>query len=254
MIALLFVPYVEVQAESSLQKLDQLADEALQMTKIGRYEEAKKLLKIFEKEFTDVAVKERPFSMDELRVLTAVHNQAVEAVTSVEMLPDKRINRLTTFRLVMDAFLSEYQPLWTGMEAPVMKAFQQIKAAALHDDQDAYHFSLNRFLEKYAIIQPSLKIDLSVEKMQQLDAKIMYIDRYRAQMLKRNTAMKELEKLETDLVKLFQQSDEDETDPSLFLVMITTGSIILLTLSYVSWRKYRGQKEKKERTKQKDER
>ena len=37
--------------------------------------------------------------------------------------------------------------------------------------------------------------------------------------------------------------DEDEADPSLWWVIISTGSIIILTLSYVGWRKYQGEKE-----------
>lgn len=39
--------------------------------------------------------------------------------------------------------------------------------------------------------------------------------------------------------------DEDEADPSLWWVIISTGSIIIATLSYVGWRKYNGDKEMK---------
>jgi sporulation protein YpjB len=55
--------------------------------------------------------------------------------------------------------------------------------------------------------------------------------------------MKELEGLETDLKKLFSDMDEDQTDPSLWWVIISTGSIIIMTLSYVGWRKYKGDKD-----------
>jgi len=47
-----------------------------------------------------------------------------------------------------------------------------------------------------------------------------------------------------DLKNLFENMDEDEADPSLWWVIISTGSIIILTLSYVGWRKYKGDREK----------
>jgi sporulation protein YpjB len=37
--------------------------------------------------------------------------------------------------------------------------------------------------------------------------------------------------------------DQDQADPSLWWVIISTGSIIIMTLSYVGWRKYKGDKD-----------
>ncbi|MEN2454698.1 sporulation protein YpjB, partial [Bacillus sp. JR_15] len=45
----------------------------------------------------------------------------------------------------------------------------------------------------------------------------------------------------------FSLVDQDEADPSLLWVILTTGSIILLTLTYVGFRKYRAEKEKKQK-------
>ena len=57
--------------------------------------------------------------------------------------------------------------------------------------------------------------------------------------------MEELDTLEVDLKKLFSEINEDEMDPSIWWVIAMTGSIIITTLSYVSWRKYGGQKTQK---------
>ncbi len=64
--------------------------------------------------------------------------------------------------------------------------------------------------------------------------------------------MSELTSLETDLEKLFENKKEDEADPSLWWVIISTGSIIVSTLSYVGWRKYKGQDEEKKSERQKN--
>ena len=57
-------------------------------------------------------------------------------------------------------------------------------------------------------------------------------------------ATQELFALETELQTIFDGVMEDEADPSLWWVIISTGSIIVLTLSYVGWRKYKGEREK----------
>ncbi len=64
------------------------------------------------------------------------------------------------------------------------------------------------------------------------------------EILSDNDARQELLVLETDLQTIFDGLSEDEADPSLWWVIISTGSIIILTLSYVGWRKYKGEREK----------
>lgn len=61
------------------------------------------------------------------------------------------------------------------------------------------------------------------------------------------TKLERLTKLEEDLSSVFAHVDQDEADPSLLWVILTTGSIILLTLTYVGFRKYRAEKEKKQK-------
>ncbi|RST73651.1 sporulation protein YpjB [Siminovitchia acidinfaciens] len=234
----------DANSESTLQELDQLADEALQLTKFSRLEEAKAILERFAVQFSEQGIKEGKFTMDELRVLTASHHEALRAVTNINMSLEERIRLVTSFRLAADAISSTHQPMWIEMEASVMKEFQKVKNAALEGNKEAYNQNLNTFLSTYTVIQPSLKIDLAAEKLQKLDSKITYIDRYRSDFSEQEWTA-HLESLEQDLQKIFSNPDEDEADPSLWWVISMTGSIIILTLSYVSWRKYRGEKQQK---------
>jgi len=219
-----------------------MADEALQLTKFSRLEEAKSILQRFADLFSEQGVKDKRFTMDQLRVLTVSHHEAMRAVTSIDMNQDERIRIVTSFRLAADAITSTHQPMWVEMEAPIMSDLQEVKNAALEGNEQAYNQSLNTFISTYTTIQPSLKIDLSAEKLQKLDSKITFIDRYRSNFSEEEWAG-HLEALEQDLKKLFTNPDEDEADPSLWWVISMTGSIIIVTLSYVSWRKYKGQKQ-----------
>jgi len=243
---LLISPIASANEETSpIDQLNSLSDEALQLTKSKRYGDAKKILEAFSDKFSSVTVKENTFTMDELRIVTIAHNEAIEATTNVSMNPDERINRVTKFRLVIDAISTTKHPLWTKMEEPILAVFDEVKEAAFNGNQDAFHKSLNSFLTLYEVINPSMKLDVSTERFQKLDTRINYINHYRQDVLSKQNSMKELLILETDLQSIFDDLEADETEPSLWWVIISTGSIIIVTLSYVGWRKYVGEKERR---------
>lgn len=226
-----------------MERLDDISDEALQMVKFHRYDDARKLLDYFSDQFKGVTVTGQPLTMDEVRIINTSHDEAMEAAVSPDMKHEERINKLTKFRLVMDAIATSHQPLWTEMEGPIMTAFHQAREAALNGNSANFHTSFNTFLSLYNVIYPSMKIDVPVENIQRLDARIKFIDEYRSQVLTDSQGRVELDKLDTDLQNLFANIEDDEADPSLWWVIISTGSIIIATLSYVGWRKYQGEKD-----------
>jgi sporulation protein YpjB len=243
-IIFLLIPIsVNAQTQSSIEKLDDISDEALQMVKFHRYEDAKKLLDYFSNQFKSITGMEQPLSLDEVRIITTSHDEAMEAAVSPDMKHEERINKLTKFRLVIDAIATSHQPLWTEMEGQIMMAFQQAKAAAVNGDSAHFHSYFNTFLSLYNVIYPSMKIDVPVENIQRLDARIQFIDEYRSQVLTDTEGQQELDNLGQDLKNLFSNIEDDEADPSLWWVIISTGSIIIATLSYVGWRKYRGERD-----------
>lgn len=243
---LLFAPItVNAKQETQMERLDNISDEALQMVKFHRYDDAKKLLDYFMDQFTSIPGKEKPLTMDELRIVRQSQDEAVEATASADMKYEERINKVTKFRLVIDAISTSHQPLWTAMEDQIMSAVGQAKEAAHKGDTEQFHTSFNKFLSLYNVIYPSMKIDVPVDNIQKIDTRINFIDDYRSQVVKNQKGQEELDSLETDLKTLFDSMDEDQADPSIWWVIISTGSIIIMTLSYVGWRKYKGEKDMK---------
>jgi sporulation protein YpjB len=229
----------------SVRKLDNISDEALQMVRIHRYEEAKRLLKHFEGEFLSEPGNGYFFSMDELRILTNAYDEAVEAAASATMEHKERLDKVTKFRLVIDALLSNHQPLWTELEEPIMNVFNGMKEAAENGNKEDYQAHLDSFLSLYHLIYPSLKIDVTPERIHQLNVRVNYIGHYSPEILSAAASQDQLAALEADLKNIFDNMTEDETDPSLWWVIISTGSIIIVTLSYVGWKKYKAERERR---------
>lgn len=243
---ILFTPTITLAGQPTpIEKLDAISDEALQMVKYKRYDDAKKLLDYFTDQFSKLANREKPLTMDQLRIVNVSRNEAVEATINPNMKYQERINRLTKFRLVIDALATNKRPLWTGMEDQILTAFHQVKDAADKRNTAQFNSQFNSFLSLYNVIYPSMKIDVPAETIQQLDARINFVDDYRLQVLTNAKKSQELVGIENDLKRMFDQVDEDQTDPSIWWVIISTGSIIIMTLSYVGFRKYQGDKDSK---------
>lgn len=233
------------EQQTPMERLDDISDEALQMVKFQRYDDAKKMLDYFSDQFTNISEYEKPLTLDEVRIVNISHDEAMEAAVSPNMKYEERMNKLMKFRLVIDAIATSHQPLWTEMEDQIMTAFHQAKDAAMNGDTADFHSNFNTFLSLYNVIYPSMKIDVPVENIQRLDARIDFINEYQSQIVKDLKSQQELNALDTDLKNLFANMKEDEADPSLWWVIISTGSIIIMTLSYVGWRKYQGDKTRK---------
>jgi sporulation protein YpjB len=237
------VAYAETNNDG-WRRLDEISDEALQLAKNKRFEEAKEVLDYFSNEFLKLNARERLKSMDELRAITVTHENALKTVTASALPAEERIDKVEQFRLVIDAVHSNYQPLWTQMEHTIMEAFHHVEDAVKKGDPHRFQVSLQQFLNKYEIIEPSVKIDVEPDWVKKVDADVELLQTPQFQQLSQENQQKQLKQMEENLRALFDHVKKDEADPSLLWVMISTGGIIILTLTYVGWRKYRGEKEK----------
>jgi sporulation protein YpjB len=230
--------------DGAWKKLDQISDQALQLAKNGRFEEAKEVLTYFSDQFFQMNARDRLKTADELRAITITHENALKTVTASSLPEEERIDKVTQFRLVVDAIHSTHQPLWSEMETTVMGAFDQLEKAVEQGKEEAFTASLRQFLNHYELIEPSIKIDVQPEEAKKIDEEIEMLQTPAFQQLSQEEQQKLLKNMRADLRTLFDGVKKDEADPSLIWVIISTGGMIVLTLSYVGWRKYRGEKEK----------
>ncbi|WP_315905970.1 sporulation protein YpjB [Priestia koreensis] len=216
--------------------LNLLSDEALELVKQDQLTEAEKMLTQFSDQFVQLNIQALHITMDDLRVLTVSHEEAIQSLTATLPL-DVKVRKVMQFRLLVDALQSEHQPLWTEMEGPIMTTFKQLKTTAAQGQKDLFQQQLTQFLNQYETIEPSVKVDIKSEFVQKMNAHLNELD---AQATDEAAQMKQLNEMEKDLKELFQNVKDNGVDSSLIWMMVTTGSIIILTLSYVGWRKYNG--------------
>ncbi|MBU8907266.1 sporulation protein YpjB [Desertibacillus haloalkaliphilus] len=232
------------QDNNKWQELNQLADRALHLVKEEKFDEAKQLLDSFSEQFLSVHYNHNELSMNDLRIVTTTYEKAMAAVTEVSASHEDRVMNMTEFRLAIDALSNEHNPLWVKSERSVMGAFSAMKTAANEGDSQTFQHRLNDFLKQYQMIRAALVIDLEPHHTQRLESHIQFVERQRHDFVNDSEKVKHLDVMEEDFKALYQQFQEDSSDPSLLWVIISVGGMIIVSLSYVGWKKYKAEKKK----------
>lgn len=235
------------------ESLNEISDTALQLAKQERFSESAQLLSYFAVKFEEIPIDRNFISLDDYRTITSTYKNAQEVVLNNQITIEEKVRTLTKFRLVVDAMVSEHQPLWGAMESSIMATFSQMKSDIQEGDKQSFQHDFNEFLALYEVIYPSIQVDLDNERIKRMDVHISVVEDKLFEDIPVTSRTKQLDVMEEELKAIFDRIKEDEADPSLLWVMISTGSVILLALSYSGWKKYLGEKEKKKETKRETE-
>ncbi|MED2943599.1 sporulation protein YpjB [Bacillus swezeyi] len=244
LLALMFPADGLIAEESSaLQELTELSDTVFQLTRQSQYDEAVQILHYFEER---LKAAERDGTEDvmtgsEIRQVSLAHHDMLKSLESEETEKKVKFKAAAQFRMLMDAIESDHDPLWGSLKKPIMDSFRSLKADIQKEDNLTFREQWNHFLSLYDTIYPSLTIDISPKQLRSVSNHIEVVEHRDFQQMTESSKLERLTLLEKDLEDVFNQVEEDDADPSLLWVILTTGSIILSTLTYVGFRKYKAE-------------
>lgn len=230
-------------------ELNELSDTVFQLTRQDRYEEAVRVLTFFEKQFQELEDK-GAVPPDQARQIDVNHRLAIEALSNEEISSSDKARAATQFRLLLDSVNSEYEPLWLVFEEPVIQSVEKMKSEIERGENSSFRKTWNEFLSLYDTIYPSLNVSVSATAIKEVDKHIEAIELSEFNEMTTSTQLEQMTILEKDLIDVFDHNKND-SDPSLFWVMLTTGSTIILSLIYVGFRKYRAERSSKKEKVQK---
>jgi len=228
----------------TFQNLERLSHDALELVRLYRYDEANRAVIQVEEKLKSHLESGFFIDLDDWRILQMVLLDARHSLEQEELPHFEKELAATRLHLALDALITEHEPLWAQMEERVLTAFHSLKGAAIEGDSIRFRNQFQSFLSLYNMIYPSLLIDLPREDVQRMDGKINHLSNHLNLFLSSEEKQEILEGIETDLEGIFEGAKEDEADPSLWWVIISTGGIILISLIYTGWKKYKGERER----------
>ncbi|UOY93456.1 sporulation protein YpjB [Ectobacillus sp. JY-23] len=220
-------------------EINHLLDESWQLVKQQEYDKARQILLYASQQQIHAKLPQH------VQVISTAYNKAIETMGDV-VSPQEVESDMLALRLVIDAESSHFQPLWLSRETAVMSAFDRIEQANKDENAESFRTAINDFLYEMNIIYPSLLVDLPKGEVQRLDKHFVYLEHAKTVMAN-ESSKQQLSAIKHDVQQVFQYPKADVLAGSTIWVMITTGLIIIATLTYVGFRKYKGEQEKKRR-------
>jgi sporulation protein YpjB len=222
-------------------EINELTSEIWELGKIERYKEAADVLEFTSENISHI---EEVLSLraDQQRLVEYTFSDAITSLQNPEWSKERKLNKLTEVRLLVDALQTKYEPLWKKTGLMMLEPFISMEKGIGDKDSVSFHQAANLLLERYETVRPALMVDLSSDKIEELDEHVSYVDANRNKILTDAEHQKHLEVVAADFEALFF-AKKDNSEPSLFWLIFSIGGIISSTLFYVGWRKYKGDKE-----------
>ncbi|PAD09709.1 sporulation protein YpjB [Shouchella clausii] len=220
-------------------ELNHTANQVLKLTKEQRYEDGKRLMSVFADFFLSYDFEDQEWTMSSLRTLTTTFENAEDALTATNMPDDERIRLVTAFRLAIDAFAKNSEPLWKSTETQVMASLDDLEEAAVSKDAQALKRQINAFHSLYGMIRPSIHISTTEQTVVRFDSYFALLEN---QSVSPEQLEDHIETMRGAFKELYEGSGEDGIDPSLLWAILSIGGPLVASLSYVGYRKYRAEK------------
>jgi sporulation protein YpjB len=241
-------PYIVHAADSSQQSNQQLVKisrEIVQLSKQQEYEHALNLLQHFSEKFLQSDKLKNNLSMNELRLVSTEYSDARDALRNVSLDVDERVNVVLSFHLLIDALYSEHQPMWKNMESQIIVPIENMGTAVKKGNTESYKNAFNELKGRYEQLKPALEVDLDNATVSRLDSYISYLKKYEDILFsQQEETIQHINVMKEDFKILFDHGKKDSADLSLPWLIFSIGGIIISTLVYVGWIKFKAEREK----------
>ncbi|QTM99640.1 hypothetical protein ERJ70_10220 [Sediminibacillus dalangtanensis] len=202
-----------------------------------RYEEAEALLQHHSQEFTQYASEHT--DTDKAKIAVDVLQRNLQAVAVPEDKDSQLYTHAMSLLLVFDALKNEKEPLWMTWKQELQSEIEQLSKT----DEELAMQDINRLTTHWNIMEPALKLAADEEGYMQTSAAISYLlasmdsPGWQEQMI---TASDLLQQIETG------NDDTLKRNLTLIFMVAAVGGFIIITLSYVAWKKYKGERTRQE--------
>lgn len=228
-------------------QLDQLSGQVYEFIKAEQYEEAKEKLDELAVLFSGQRT-ELDLNIEELEMMARTIVSAKRAFSAVQADAGRLHWYALQIRLMCDALSHDHQPLWINYYSLFSKQVDGMSRHAAKQDQALFSNELKQNHQLYLTLRPAILISRSADKAEGLDSLYSFLlTEGQKQGVKWEIILEVLQQLKEHGRQVFQQEEMPTTGYGIsagspYLIIGGIGIIIIPTLAYVVWRKYKGEK------------
>lgn len=186
-------------------------------------------------------------SLEGFHALSESIIEAKRVFNAVQFSQDKGVIAAARIHLALDAMSHPVKPMWLQYDKVLLHDLEHIKSAALVKQADQSKLTANRMFEHYLIIRPSIMINRDDITVEQIDSLFTFMV---TQLNKKHIDYDNIHSAIDQFYELWNQVFLKRSRQAYlpltnkYEILVRTmglGTVILLVLAYVGWRKYQVQ-------------
>lgn len=247
-----FSARVPEQTMPVYQKMDVLSQDVYQLAKEGKYPEAKEKLASLGALFAETKPP-KGLSIEAVNALSDTIIKAKRAFAAVKLEPNRLLWHALQIRLAIDSLTHEKQPLWKNYYSSYQEHINKMMLLGAGHKQAEFSQAFAQNLQLYQTLKPAITVAASAQQMEALYSIYSFLlqetrkAEYNWEGI--TNALTELNRL---VDAIFVGEDRSAFAPGMppdspLLIIALFASVILTSLGYVGWRKYKAEQDAKKR-------
>jgi sporulation protein YpjB len=238
-------PQHKEENQTEWQQLNKLAEESLYLVNKQEFAASRKLVNDLASRFLAIETGKYVERLDQAHILLEIILQAKESLNQVDPLKGQAKQKVLKMMLALDAVSHKKQPLWINYYPTVAKDINQLRFALEQDKRDLFYHTINNLSAHFEMVRPALIISHPQEVVVQLESLMRYINDHKSELwTNKDQAVQMINQIDRQMKIAFFQKVENSIQ-SFLLIILGIGTLIGSVLSYVAWRKYKGETERK---------
>lgn len=236
---------LEDEKQAKWQKLNQLAEAALLFAKKQEFAASTKSINDLAAHFIRIEIGEYVDRIEQAQILLDSIVQAKNTLNPIEPNQEQVERKIWRLRLALDAVSHKKQPLWINYYPTLAKTISEVMYSIEHNERDRFYHLLNQLSAQFEMVRPAMIVSHPPGVVEKLDSQLSYLQTNKGELWQnKDQAMQMLKAIERQLKTAFFQK-VDNSLQSLLFIILGIGTLICSVLSYVAWRKYKGERERK---------
>ncbi|MFB4163398.1 sporulation protein YpjB [Alteribacillus sp. JSM 102045] len=232
----------EEHAALDMKVMDEKASLMYDLVKEGKYEEAKQIHEWMVVHFPSVSFDDYNMNSNQMSELFRAFDRAGEGVTRTELDEQQRIQYVFSFWLTVDAVISQENPLWKKSAERLLLMLDDIEEKVKKGQINEARQAFQGWQAQFEMIRPAIYTGVNEKSYLPFISFVRYLDHNSGWLQSKDA--QEIEKLRSSFQEVLSEEEQSGADPSLWIVMMSIGSAIFVSLTYVGWRKYKGEKQR----------
>lgn len=228
--------------EENTYKLENATKSLYQSVKIKDYENSKQLIEDISELITTIDYKNLT-TVEGMEAITSTVVRTKQSLAALEPNYDSILHYTTQLYLAVDALGHKEQPIWLRYYPLLQQDLESITTTIDNNNQNEMRVAIQNFQLHYSLLKPAIYVSKSPYLLEQIDSLI------KALVNQKEGQDNELiiDNLNESIHQLFFGADHETfskilSESIIWKASIVMGLIIIFSLSYVIWRKFKGTK------------